>query len=676
MTNINGTNKTVKINRFSSGSHNYNSALATWKKLKSAKSDPKIKTQVDPDDVTESDATQELGTGPYLVENGPQGELFVFYLQAKVLEIWDWGKPNSRADRDTLYLQSRLKTRSSFNILSFKVLMRKEESYIVIAVVSENDVDNVYILSITSALIDVASSIVLPFSSKNYSIKGNSTFVCIGTDSGAIHVYRFDGESLVLRSANINSALSNIKRNCCNIPGRTDVCGDENLLLQTSCSDGSAIFDIIEGWLVYCPTKSEYTYLKDIKRNDNNRKKTNTSKKDQSLNYQDPIITNLTSQSVRKQKASLFTPVKLSGSTPLYHKVMSSVSKTTLDGIFKVSELSSAKYKEYMENKLELNNIGKSIGKTLYTNLQKSSEFLKPNDNQILSIVDIVNDQLLATFKPSGGVSSVSFSQYDLQLATSNLRGDSLYVWDLYRLPTEISLVGKFCRGNTSAIVKNIFWFNTEDDNHDTHSGLGCITKATGSVHWYDTNSLLGESKAGDINKKAKRSRKGSRESPKNDWTLSAFEGDKFLNVLDKQIAVLTKTGRLKMINPANGHHYYEFKIPHQPTAAVFSNPDVFPSWKSGDQTRPRNPLAQAEIETCAPYLNLINCKNVEFATYQYEHETFNEFGNDMAFDSLNVRSMPPAKTDHFPERDAEKVTSKISALSKIYIDQGDEDEL
>lgn len=258
--------------------------MATWKKLKSAKLDPKIKTQVDPDDVTELDATQELGTGPYLVENGPQGELFVFYLQAKVLEIWDWGKPNLRADRDTLYLQSRLKTRSSFNILSFKVLMRKEELYIVIAVVSENDVDNVYILSITSALIDVASSIVLPFSSKNYSIKGNSTFVCIGTDSGAIHVYRFDGESLVLRSANINSALSNIKRNCCNIPGRTDVCGDENLLLQTSCSDGSAIFDIIEGWLVYCPTKSEYTYLKDIKRNDNNRKKTNTSKKDQSLN--------------------------------------------------------------------------------------------------------------------------------------------------------------------------------------------------------------------------------------------------------------------------------------------------------------------------------------------------------------------------------------------------------
>lgn len=135
--------------------------MATWKKLKSAKLDPKIKTQVDPDDVTELDATQELGTGPYLVENGPQGELFVFYLQAKVLEIWDWGKPNLRADRDTLYLQSRLKTRSSFNILSFKVLMRKEELYIVIAVVSENDVDNVYILSITSALIDVASSIVL-----------------------------------------------------------------------------------------------------------------------------------------------------------------------------------------------------------------------------------------------------------------------------------------------------------------------------------------------------------------------------------------------------------------------------------------------------------------------------------------------------------------------------------
>lgn len=656
----------------SKSGHKFNSALATWKKLKSTKPAHTYKTQVNDED-SEPVIPQRSHSERYVIENGPQGELFIFYLKEKVLEMWDWTAPTLKSERDTLYLQTRLQARETFNLKSFKVIKCQDGEYIAVAVTSEDNADNVDVLRISSTFFKVASRIVLPFGSEKYSIKANDSFVCIGTDRGAVHIYRFGRTGLVLENANTDSALSNIKRNCCNIPGGDDIrdFGDDNLIIKTSCSDSMAIFDIIQGWFVYCPTKSEYTYLKNMKSNNKNCR--NVLLVDETVVSQDPIITNFMSPSAKKRKTSLFTPVKLSGSTPLYNKLVSSLSKTTLDGIFKVSELSSAKYKEYMESKLELNNIGKSIGKSLYTNIQKGSEFLKPNDNQILTIVDLYNDRSLATFKPLGGVSQVSFSQYDLQLATANLRGDLLYIWDLYRLPTEISLVGKFTRGNTSAIVQNIFWFNAEDDNRDTHSGFGCISKATGSVHWYNMNNMLGEGKVSERGIKIKRSRRVRSELQKNDWTLSAFEGDKFLNVLDGQIGVLTRAGSLKMINPTNGHHYYEYRIPREPIAE-FSNSDSFTLKELKGLARLRNPLAQAEIETCAPYLNLINHRNVELGTYLYESVAFDDFGNDIEVDCLNVRSIPTTP-ENVCEKSIDEVISEASALNKIYIDQGDEED-
>ncbi|KAI5970393.1 hypothetical protein CANMA_000556 [Candida margitis] len=659
----------------SKSGHKFNSALATWKRLKSVNKAPSNGIQADVDNNFESDDSQVAGSELYLIENGPRGELFIFYLKEKVLEVWDWEVPAPRAERDTLYLQSRIQARSSFNIQSFRVVAQQKESYIAVAVVLENETDNVDILHITSTSIKIPSRIALPFKSENYSIKASNSFVCVGTDSGAVHVFRFDQNNMLLKCANTDSALANTRRSCCTIPGNNDSLdlGDENVILQTSCNDRMAIYDIIEDWLVYCPKRAEYAYLKKAKTDDNCRRG-GPSLRDETLDYLDPVITNFINYSENKKKFSLFTPVKLPRSTPLYNKLMSSLSKTTLDGIFKVSELSSAKYKEYMESKLELNKLGKSIGKSLYSNIQKGSEFLKPNDNQILTIIDLRNDRSLATFKPSGGVSQVSFSPYDLQLATSNLRGDSLYIWDLYRLPIEISLVGKFIRGTTSAVVKNISWFNTEDDSRDTHSGFGCISKATGSAHWYNLNSILGEEKTSKTSKKLKGSKKSREKQQKNYWTLSAFDGDKFLNVLDSQIGVLTRAGSLKMIDPTNGQHYYEYKIPNTPTVE-FSNPGSFKERELIASTGPKNPLAQAEIETCAPYLNLINYENVEFATYQYNAETFEEFGNDVMVDCLNVRTIPPAK-ESVAGSGVTELAPETSALNKIYIDQDGEDDL
>ena len=652
--------------------HKFNSALATWKKLKSVKPDSINETRVSTEEASELETSPKFDPENYIIESGPLGELFIFYLNEKVLEIWDWIAPSLKTDRDTLYLQAHIKVRNSFNLQAFKVLSRQEEEYIAVAVVSENDTVNVDILSISSTSVDVAPRrIALPFASNSYSIKANDSFVCIGTDSGAIHVFRLDASKWVLSHANKESTLSNIKRNCCSIPKRDGINGfeDECVVLQSSCTDGMAIFDIIQGWLVYSPTKAEYTHMKNIKSDRGSWQTRDTLLKNETNGHQDPIVINFTSPFEKVEKRSLFTPVKLSRSTPMYNKLVSSLSKTTLDGIFKVSELSTATYKEYMESKLELNNIGKSIGKSLYTNIQKGSDFLKPNDNQILNVVDLSSDRLLATFKPLGGVSRVSFSKYDLQLATSNLRGDLLYIWDLYRLPIEVSLIGKFIRGSTSAIIKDIFWFNTEDDNRDTHAGFGCISKATGSIHWYNMNNISGENRTSINGGKLKRAKKTRGDLQKNDWTLSAFEGDRFLDVLDRQIGVLTKRGSLKMIDPTNGHNYYEYRIPLEPTA-VFSNHDSFAAKESSrTPTRPKNPLAQAEIETCAPYLNLINCKEAEFATYLYESESFDDFGNDIALGGLGVQSISlEALNGH--KMAIREVIPETDEFNKIYIDQ------
>lgn len=224
--------------------------------------------------------------------------------------------------------------------------------------------------------------------------------------------------------------------------------------------------------------------------------------------------------------------------------------------------------------------------------------------NQLVKIVDLENDKVLGLFRaPGGDLAHVSLSPYDMHLVTVGSRGDTFYLWDLYQLPIEISLVGKFQRGKTSAKIIDIVWLNQMKANdysktkrnrigsqlnktmmnNDTAKGdsqkdingdklgvcsatygFGCITKSHGLVHWFDLNylSLTGQKKPN---------------TDSNNWILSSIDARKFAKVPlvesgsicsqpgSEELAILDEALDLILVSPATGSSLYKFQFPRSP---------------------------------------------------------------------------------------------------------------
>lgn len=697
----------------------------------------------------------------------------IIYPKSNLLEVWDWVPPShakvtTKCSGDTLYLQGQYtlsippsgppdygfkyttstslseesKVDASRTIETVKILNGTVEEGHTILVLSKTPNSPLpYALEVHLLGKSKESSIqqILEFpcvmqeseSELEFIIKANDKFIVVSNNEGFLYLFKFDGEEY--RPANYDLNLLSIRKNSCQPIISQDRLSskitDEEILLKTSCFDRKPIFDIVGNWLVYSPTKFEYDHLKVI--NNTNDKIVNVFENED----MDPISSFIDKGSNRKQ-GSIFTPVRLPPPGPLLNRVISTLSNNALDGLFKLSEVGSTRLKAYLNKDKEkvvakneqdmaqsLNSISKTIGKALYstasstvTTILKKTMALQPNNNQLIKIIDLSNDKIIGVFKPPGGVSNLSLSPFDLQLVHSSYRGDNFFMWDLYKLPNEISLIGKFNRGKTSAIIKEIFWFVSNYDSTNiirgNNLGFGCITKATGSVHWFNINYLSGDL----TNNYPNNLNKDNLEDvpPKgqflDSWVLSSINATKFTslpnianNINSKyksdskfninQLAILDNNDQIKLISPLNGNHLFKYELPKREVneETIFENNLNAIDKTFFDITSPEvdsiTPLSQAEIETCGPYLNLVNNKNIQFSTYNFDDDSqpdyenflkeYIEFGNyipvtDIKFNNQRQKSPIEPLLSDFSEglvMDQENLDSSMKDTSQESLD-------
>lgn len=701
-----------------------------------------------------SNEVDDVDSGNFKVF-GERGEMLILYTQEHVVEIWDW-KPFSKTtkvDGDTLYLLYQLKLAGSPEAVhNFAILDGSGPAYKILMIVLHG---GQYLLQVHSLEYGETTStctqeVLLPdyFAGTQFIIKVSAKFMCLGSNTGFVIVYaKHDGK---ITNANEHDELhSTHKKALQQFSKRIPNLDTQVVMIQTSCNvDGTPIFDLMDGWLVYSPTKDEFKHLNAV----NNAKTTRLVPV-----FDDPLLTNKKNTETKKPQvktSSFYTPVKLPPSGPLLNKVLSTFSNIAVDGIFKLSKMSSSKVHSYFKNRKEregaettensmgsvdktINTLGKTMGKLLYstatttaTTLHNSTNYRKPNSNQLIKVIDLCNDKDLGLIKPPGGVSAVSLSPYDLNLVHATYRGDALYMWDMYRLPLEFSLLGKFRRGKTLGVIQEIFWFVNDfkedvvslDDHPDyaasdspksntksgfggsvgCNSGFGCITRATGSIHWFNVNYLSGN--LTDNLPKTIGNKGVYAEGFLDSWILPSFNGKMFVglpltcsqaNGKANQLAVLDGKDQLKMISTLNGRNYYKFDIPAQPVSSKYVPKDVGDDYNGGtfihnisnntngfvngggqlnsngkgksngflksngywsldgpvnangngngnvdgingasmnvnetDHNRDcGNPLSNAEIETCAPFLNLFN-NRITLETYLIEGDECQEFYN------------------------------------------------
>lgn len=625
-----------------------------------------------------------------IVESGVNGNLHILFPTEQVLEVWGWTPQTSTGQYgDAVYLHRQMLVCSpsteppkygkngqlvesppvvdhSRTIEKF-VLSETSGSAVYVFVVKRKAHRFPYSIEIHRGLngkftkaLQVLS--IPPFMQRQdsdespplFKIKVTGAYILLGSLHGFLYVYKYDPVTKQYNMGNFDFKLQKTRKHCCQPlvakHGLSKVI-DEEMFLQTSCFEGEPLFDIVGDWLVYSPTKYEYQLINAVIKSSSDKP---TVVKNDDV---DPLAA--PREEVLLYSPQMFTPVKLPPPGPILNAVLSTLSKTALDGLFKISEASSNKLKEYLNSEKtameegeernmvqQLNSWGKSVGKLLYSTatstaatIQRSTMHLVPNDNQLIKIIDMKSDKVMCLFKPPGGVSNVSISPYDLQMVHASLRGDLFYMWDLFKLPTEISLIGKFLRGKTSASIKSIFWFiNDYDGNHlikGLNSGFGCITKASGSIHWYNINYILGNSNHNYPNRLRTASSQATATTSKtafiDSWILSE-QASKFVavpNAADMldcnaaphevgEMAIIDDMNNLKLVSPLNGSYLFKYElpvIPVDPSVVPSNEPVALPKTSSSAADAP---LSQSEIETCGPYLNLVSNRNIELATYDF----------------------------------------------------------
>lgn len=700
-------NDQLKINKLHTSvrkGYKLGSTNATWKKIKQATTNA---NNAAGSTTTSNDAQVNF------IESGPFGELLLIYPARRVMEIWYWIPPQFKHAKsqdfsgDTLYFYGSIDismhdTNSDLSeqdtlVHSVKIVKGNlKDGYRLLIVYKLKDLEfvlQIHDIGLNRGYSAFKQSLMLPeffnaSTTNDLSIKLNDKFIVIGNDEGYLYLYKYIHSSDSFIKSNVNDQLKNLKKSSC-LPVLRDFnllskILDSDMLFKTSCFNSNPIFDLNNNWLVYSPTKCEYNQIK--------------------LN------------TYASNNSKTFTPVKLPNSKPLLNKLLESVSNQALDLLFKLSKFSSGKLNQYwyqdkLKNKekeqeededkekqydVTINSIKNSLN-TLFNqtihSFNETTHNLQMNDNQILKVVDLSNDKILSIFKTPDGVSNLSFNPYDLQLVNSNYRGDNFFIWDLLKLPNEVSLLGKFSRGKTSGVIDEIFWFtnsnNTQEFGNDninngdknsgvdnllsgTNSGFGCISKKSGSIHWFNINYLSGNlnnnlpnylGKEFPVNTNLDTSSTLDK-SFLSSWILSSTtkKYKKFvklpslLNLTPEnmfqlnQLAVLDDHNNLKLISPLNGQHCYKFELPDKMTDPKLTTLDPIVLDFSDPDANDSIPLSQIEIETCKPFVNFLNFKNIEYSLYDFEtkhdeneqrsdHKNFIEF-----YTQLNNNRIPYEK--------------------------------
>lgn len=506
-----------------------------------------------------------------------------------------------------------------------------------------------------------------PLHGQPLAVKALADFLVVGSAEGYLYVVRADPDAWLVEANADGLLLALVRHSTRPLVEKEGLQGvpASAVCLKAATHDAAAIFDIVGTWLVYCPKMAEIDYYKNL------------------------LHCTEAPGASQQPARSVLTPVKLPPHGPLLLRVLSSVSNTTIDKLFSLSQFSTKKVKAYMatgstlmEKDISLQSISASISKALYlTTSRLKKHALLYGEHEMVKIVDLRSGQVMATFKPPGGVSRVSLSHYDLQLALVSYRGDHIYMWDLFQLPRQVSLVGKFVRGKTSAVIHDIFWLlsnRTVDGAQVTNSGFGCISKNTGTVHWYNINylscghkneNLPNVSGGGSLRTIQKRDFLDS-------WLLPGLHARKFvrlprcLNVSDMdtkafehlnlegrlydvdQLAVIDGKHNLRLVSPLTGKHTFKYKLGEP--RAVFDTPLVshrVSSWCPEHRVRPPQsvgkemPLSQTEVETCTQHLSMRQARDVKISVYDLPEDAPEAFWDHFATYRREVPVMQTAST-------------------------------
>lgn len=627
---------------------------------------------------------------------GPRGDLHIYYRDENVYEHWDWSKTDqyarhvddlgcslllashdrpSEPSEDCLVLRSQkqfhachmydMKTYwDGTNAVLFFLYRQKEESGHIVVEARHGS----------------SHCILIPsFLEGELLLKVSTTYLTVASENGYIYVIlieppldpaetecmfypnRTGPHARVIR----HFVLSNVGQGL----GSSAAVRDEEIVVKTAVFDGQPIYDLVGSWLVYCPSKKEVQYHKQMHLSESG------------LSPQQKRHNPNRSQIRQKNQAELSTPVKLPLSGPLLNRVLSSVSNTAADRLFKLSDVGSKTMQSYLNRKpniidkdVSLHSISSSIGGALLSTVDKlKKQAASFGDGDTIRVMDLRNGQTMAFFKPPGGVSHLSLSPYDLHLVHANLKGDSLYMWDLYKLPNEVSLAGKFVRGKTSASIRDVVWFFNDDNAENlsgTNFGFGVITKRSGSVHWYNVNYLSGGSEANNYPNMLGKNAvvMPHKHQFADSWILPSARAVKFCKLpalanvpADTplaphhrpvwsqkqnrlvQLAFIDSTDNMRLVSPLNGSYTFKYILPVRPRSVpaekVVTRANVV--WKPDFAPEPpvnvdigETPLSQAEIETCEPYLTMVNDDSIEFTTYDFGEDDdakffdhFREFG-------------------------------------------------
>ncbi|PSK36384.1 hypothetical protein C7M61_003853 [Candidozyma pseudohaemuli] len=648
--------------------HRLGTFKATWNKLKAATldnsgvtengavTDSDLPNQEEPLNLngTNGSAKPESKAQSRIVEFGPRGEMCVYYPDQMVLELWDWCSPNTQAYRgDSLNLIRSVSLNKQ--LVALKV---GDFAGLPGVVFTTSDTVHMYIHGYKEQYLALPSYFKAP-----HTIKLSRELLTIGSANGYICILNFrQNTGIRLDPYELHNIHQNITRPIADKEGITT----DWLFLKACVSNDAPIYDLQGSWLVYCPTKTEMDHQRHLLHSHSN----STKKKESRLEC-------------------LFTDVKLPPSGPLLMRVVSSISGSALDKLYALSETGSKTIREYwlkpkgaksniLDKDVSLHSISNNISQTLYSTANKIKKLTQDSgEHKYIRLINLHNGQMIATFKPPGGVSHLSLSPYDLQLVQASAKGDAFYLWDLYRLPKEASLVGKFVRGNTSATINDICWFvNSEGPgcSDGTNAGFGCISKKSGSLHWYNINYLSrGIESNNHPNKLGGKSRGFSSDQFLDSWVLPSIGACRFVKLpkvsnlpsrlseeltLDKklfemdQLAFYDKTGDLRLVSPLNGKHTFKYVLPKEslqkPVAQELSGIFPFPraTGPSKEDKKFETPLSQTEIETCAQYLSVINDKRFELSTFELagEKDIFDyleDFGLDIPTRRVDFRGAP-----------------------------------
>lgn len=633
------------------------STSATWKKLKQVTSDPRNKSDT-------------------IVESGPSGEIFIVHTQTGKLELWYWLDPEeSDASNpqyysgDTLYFYCSSSISTGFKIVSFhyvegdmvsgyQFLVVSEANELYLYQVDANGKTSKENFTVTRQIYDndpdkkpgylkLIQTLKLPdyFTECNdkdseftteISIKISKKFIVAANSKGLVYVWRYGSRLYV--PANQEKKLSNLKKSA-SLPilrnlKLLDKVTDETIIFKTSCANGKPIFDLKNNWLVYSPCKVEYQQT--------------------------------------KISGTGLTPVQLPSSKRLLKNVLENLSNNALDSLFKLSKYSNQKINDYLNNdqSVDFKTIKKSLNKLLNQTINSISDSIGMSDNQMIKIVDLDNDKVLCLYKSPDGISHVSFNPYDLQLVSCTLRGDNFFLWDLIKLTSEISLMGKFIRGKTSSVINEIFWFinNNEGDEsvnptlQGTNSGFGCISKS-GTIHWYNINYLvsnINNNYPTFIGKEfpPQASSMVSLSDFLDNWILGSSHFEKFIKIPSlnhlsptnitclNQLAVIDGNKNLKLLSPLNGLHSITYELPRDTTNYSRSKSFIVSNLKLQEPTK--SPLSQFEIETCKPFVNLVDYNNIQVHHYDVgddELEAIAKFYEDLNSDGIVYKAQKRRST-------------------------------